>query len=299
MLVLDERHHAQILVPLNEEDALAGVTLGVRVLQDVEQVTTLDVKEIDGDIVRSPSTGLFVSSVKRRLPMRRLRIWLVSFFVCTGAIAASAENTPLDCSKKSLADAVLNASDKNQTISFTGVCAGPIVISTDGLILKGVGTAVIDGGGENAVTVAGTSRVSLIDLEVTNGLNGIVARQGAQLSLSGVSSHNNSQTGVLLQTAAIADFSDVSVTNNGGNGLVADNGVGITLADSTITGNGSLDIQLTFATRVDLRTLTFGTYACDATVLAGNERHRVPALDRHPEQEGATLILARTATRAQ
>jgi Right handed beta helix region len=199
--------------------------------------------------------------------MRELRIWLVSFCVFAGAIAASAENAPLNCSKESLADAVRDAGDTNQTISFTGVCVGPIVVATDGLTLIGVGTAVIDGAGNDAVTVAGASRVSLIDFEVTNGLTGIVARDGAQVSLSGVNSHDNSESGVLLQTAAIADFSDVSANHNGRTGLVADNGVGITLVDSTITGNGLRDIQLTFATRADLRTLTFGTYTCDATVL--------------------------------
>jgi len=47
----------------------------------------------------------------------------------------------------------------------------------------------------------------------------------------------------------------------------ADNGVGVTLVNSTITGNTTRDIQLTFGARVDLQTLTFGTYTCDATVL--------------------------------
>ena len=56
---------------------------------------------------------------------------------------------------------------------FTGVCAGPIVITTDGLTLQGVGTAVIDGGGQDAVVVAGASRVSLGGIEVRNGLNGM------------------------------------------------------------------------------------------------------------------------------
>jgi hypothetical protein len=37
--------------------------------------------------------------------------------------------------------------------------------------------------------------------------------------------------------------------------------------NSTITGNTGTDIQLTFGTRADLQTLTFGTYACDTTVL--------------------------------
>ena len=32
-------------------------------------------------------------------------------------------------------------------------------------------------------------------------------------------------------------------------------------------GNTGSDLQLTFGTRADLQTLTFGTYTCDATVL--------------------------------
>ena len=54
---------------------------------------------------------------------------------------------------------------------------------------------------------------------------------------------------------------------NGTIGFVADNGAGVTLVNSTITGNTASDIQLTFGVRADLRTLTFGTYTCDATIL--------------------------------
>jgi hypothetical protein len=35
VLVLDERHEVHVLVPQDDEDSLAGVTVGVRVLQDV------------------------------------------------------------------------------------------------------------------------------------------------------------------------------------------------------------------------------------------------------------------------
>jgi hypothetical protein len=56
-------------------------------------------------------------------------------------------------------------------------------------------------------------------------------------------------------------------TQNGTVGLVADNGAGVTLVNSNITANTTADIQLTFGVRADLRTLTFGVYACDATVL--------------------------------
>src|SRR5262245_60007128 len=67
---------------------------------------------------------------------------------------------PLDCSRRSLADAVASA-DENDEIRFTGTCSGPIVITTDGLSLKGVGAAVIDGGGEDVILVDGASGVSL------------------------------------------------------------------------------------------------------------------------------------------
>jgi hypothetical protein len=54
---------------------------------------------------------------------------------------------------------------------------------------------------------------------------------------------------------------------NGGIGLVADNGAGLTLVNSTLTGNSLSDLTLTFGTRADIRTTTFGTYSCDLTVL--------------------------------
>ena len=46
-------------------------------------------------------------------------------------------------------------------ITVTGVCAGPVVVATDGLTrpdVAGLGTAVIDGGASDAVTMAGATR---------------------------------------------------------------------------------------------------------------------------------------------
>ena len=192
---------------------------------------------------------------------------VAGFCVLAGAIGLYAQNGPIDCSKKSLAVAVRDASDKNPSISFTGVCAGPIVVAIDGLTLRGVGTAVIDGGGLDAVTIGGASRVSLVDLEVRNGLAGIVAHNGAHISLTRVNSHDNSGSGIVIQSASSAVLSGVQSSNNGRVGLLADDGAAITLTDSSITGNTARDIQLTFGTRADFSTMTFGTYTCDATVL--------------------------------
>ena len=68
-------------------------------------------------------------------------------------------------------------------------------------------------------------------------------------------------------------------TGTAASGLLADNGVGVTLVNSTLTGNSVKDIQLTFGTRADFRTLTFGSYhvRCHGA-RQRNERHRLPAL---------------------
>jgi hypothetical protein len=42
---LDERHEVHVVVALEDEDALAGVTVVVRVLEDVEQVAMFDVED--------------------------------------------------------------------------------------------------------------------------------------------------------------------------------------------------------------------------------------------------------------
>ena len=45
MLVFDERNKVYVVLVSDDEDALAGVTAGVRVFQNVEQITALDVED--------------------------------------------------------------------------------------------------------------------------------------------------------------------------------------------------------------------------------------------------------------
>ena len=201
--------------------------------------------------------------------MKRRTCWsagLIVTSVLARAAAVYADPAVVDCSKKSLADAVREASDKNSTISFTGICIGPVVVTSDGLTLKGVGTAIIDGAGADALTLAGTSRVSLIDFEVTNGLNGVVIRDGGNVTLTGVNPHDNARAGVLIQTASSAALTNVIATNNV-IGVSVDDGVSVAIGSSTFTGNVARDLQLTFGSRVSIQSLVVGTYACDATVL--------------------------------
>ena len=198
--------------------------------------------------------------------MRILQGRLIVISVLAGVVVY-ADPAVVDCSKKSLADAVREADDKNLTITFTGICNGPVVVTTDGLTLKGVGMAIIDGGGADALTLTGTSRVSLIDFEVTNGINGIAIRDGAHVTLTGVNSHDNAHVGIGIQTASSATLTNVIATGNGAAGVSVDDGVSVVIKNSTFTGNVFDDLGLTFGSRASIQDLVLGTYSCDSTVL--------------------------------
>lgn len=172
--------------------------------------------------------------------MRYAVLALLSCCFLAKATTASADDVVgLDCSQKSLADAVRDVRDDRRTIIlFTGICAGPITIRTDGLTIIGVSPAIIDGGGSDAVTVSGAGRVSLAYLEVRNGLNGIHAVNGAHLTLAGVTAHDNAVSGISLQTASSAALFNVAANDNGAHGLDVGNGAAATVGGSlTATGN--------------------------------------------------------------
>lgn len=114
--------------------------------------------------------------------------------------------------------------------------------------------------------------MSLATFEVRNSVNGILATNGAHLTLDAANAHDNTGNGVRVQsgsTITLVNRARIISTQNGRAGFLADNGVGATLVNPTITGNTVRDLQLTFGSRVDVQTLTFGTYTCDLTVLRG------------------------------
>jgi len=189
--------------------------------------------------------------------IRSLALFLMFALGC-GVATAYADTDPLDCSKKSLADAVKIA--KDLTINFTGICNGPIVIQTDGLTLKGIGTAIIDGGGQDALTVKGASNVSLSDFEVRNGLNGIAALNGAHLTMSGVTSHHNSVFGITIQTASGAVITNVTTNNNGLHGFDVQTGSAV-----TVTGSLTSSSNTVFGINVNGSSITFSKATVSAT----------------------------------
>lgn len=179
---------------------------------------------------------------------------IVSASLCLLAVAstAHADKSFIDCGKESLAAAVSNVKDKNLTLQFTGVCHGPIVITADGLALKGVGTAVIEGDGQDALTVAGAGHVTLEGIEVRNGANGIVGLNGAHVTVTGVNAHDNAVFGVTMQTASSALLTDVTANQNGVFGLDLQTGSAATVMGTLTTSNNRV-----FGINVNGSSITF------------------------------------------
>lgn len=175
----------------------------------------------------------------------RNRVALVLVVCVLGAASGASADPVVDCSRRSLANAVDNVHVRDVVIRFTGVC-GPVVITTDGITLQGVGNAVIDGRGvADAVTVAGASRVALEAIEVRNGINGIVAVNGAHLSLTGVDVQQNAVFGISIQTASSAVLTNVTSSQNGLHGLDVQTGSAATVIGTlTVSSNRVFGINV-------------------------------------------------------
>jgi hypothetical protein len=129
----------------------------------------------------------------------------------------------------------------------------------DGLTLRGVGIAVIDGGGHDAVTIAGASGVVLTGIEIRNSRNGIVGVNGAHLSLGVLNVHDSTEFGVTLQTGSSAVLEDVTIARSGVNGLDLQTG-----SAAMVTGILSVTGSRVFGINVNGSALTLS----EATVTA-------------------------------
>ena len=186
---------------------------------------------------------------------------VIALFSCLLAATSASADQPLDCSKKSLAAAIADLEGKAPVVEFTGVCAGPIVIKAEGVTLQGVGEAVIDGGGaQDAVTIAGASRVTLNGIEIRNGVNGVTAVNGAHVSLTSLNVHHNLASGISIQTGSSAVLSEVTTAQNGLHGLDVHSG-----SAATVNGALTATANRVFGVNVNASSITLSQATVTAT----------------------------------
>ncbi|MGH2521735.1 MAG: right-handed parallel beta-helix repeat-containing protein [Anaerolineales bacterium] len=104
------------------------------------------------------------------------------------AQVAGATNLKVNCDKGGTLAKALAKARPGMTIQITGTCHEAVTITTDRLTLDGGGTAILDGGGQQAaVTIQDAQEVTLQGLTIRNGNpRGVFARLGVTMTLRNV-----------------------------------------------------------------------------------------------------------------
>ncbi len=172
---------------------------------------------------------------------------------------------PVNCQSGIQLQTFIDFALPGTTFVLSGTCSGPIVIARGNLTLEGRSGAAIDGQKKDAVTVNGAANVILQGLDIRNGSNGILANNGAHLTLLNTSVHNNANMGILLIGNSSAQISGGSTKGNTVNGIDAEGSSSVVISGpytaeaNGVFGmniNGSSSLTLTQADLlVDLNTL--------------------------------------------
>lgn len=173
------------------------------------------------------------------------------------------------CDYTSLADAVAKAQPESTIFVAEGQYAGPVIIAKNLTIIGSDRNKVVIARG---VVAAGPFKVTLRNLTLTGGLNGLQAQAPTGLprqlspavSLEGVTITGNALNGIALFDYSIASLCDVLVTKNGliVQGLPLGGGVALRGSAQIVIGS------------------TLGGEACSQTVVRENGANGISALDK-------------------
>jgi len=164
------------------------------------------------------------------------------------AAPASGQARPtinLNCARGQSLAAAVGFASPNTLINIKGTCPGPIVITTAGLQLNAVGTAGINGGGKDAVTISGARGVVLSGLAIAGGGNGVVAVNVAQVTLLNDSVSGNTVSGILAEVSSSVTVNGGFSKNNGFHGIDVESTSALVVTGSYgIAANGVFGINV-------------------------------------------------------
>lgn len=172
-------------------------------------------------------------------------VWLVP-------LTASATNVTVDCSGGTPGaftsmQAAINSLDVIglHVITMANQPCTETVHITDRqrLTIVGTGTnSTINGSMQDVITIAGSTSITLNQINVTNGNRGIVIARNSEVTIQGCVTSNNLNAGLRIDTNSTVSFLGASL-NNGGLGINVMDST-LTIRNSQITGNGSLGMQI-------------------------------------------------------
>jgi Right handed beta helix region len=155
------------------------------------------------------------------------------------SIAAAQVSADVDCgSGNTLARALLEA-QPGDTLRIAGTCSEFVTLTIDRLTLDGLGSAILDAGGEGAavINIEGAQGVVIRGLTVRNSTDGILIQRAAAVTLDNVASEDNIDTGFQVDENATVRMSNSTSQRNGDNGIEVRRSANVTLQGSIISNN--------------------------------------------------------------
>ena len=156
-----------------------------------------------------------------------------------------AENHQVNCDHGESLATALEQATPGETIQVSGTCQEAVMIIADRITIDGGGSAILDGRGADVVTADGVRGVTLTGLTVRQGLNGVVAKGGAHLKLTSVTTQHNLVSGLRVDGHSSVELRDCTTYNNGVNGLEVDRASEVKVTGAFRSqGNGVFGISL-------------------------------------------------------
>lgn len=183
----------------------------------------------------------------------------------TTAFAQSAPALIVDCSRGQSLQSALKLAPPGSTIVVKGTCTGAFTITSDGLQLDGRGTAIVNGGGKDALTINAAQGIALTGLTVTGGANGVVAENAAQATLLNDAVTQNAVSGIVSQSNSSVTVSGGSTSQNGFHGIDVESSSSLIVTGTyTSSENGVFGIQVNNGSSI---TLTAATLSLSSNAL--------------------------------
>ena len=195
----------------------------------------------------------------------------VLFTLCAMAASAQGSKFNINCDKGDKINKLLNTIAKSNaappvTINVSGTCKESVLIQNfDRLTLLTKSGAVIIGASKNvnaAVTIAGSSKVTLDGFLIQSGLDGVTCAENSVCNLNNLTVENGTIGGVAFVRSEGILIGNV-IQNTGGRGVNAANGSKILVVGGTIQGNAADGIGVVSGSEMAAQNVTIQNNAGD------------------------------------
>ena len=105
----------------------------------------------------------------------------------------------VNCNAGQTINSALERANPGDSIQVQGTCNETVTLFSpnhDRLKIDGLNSAIIDGGGQNVITINSAQGVTINGLTVQNGNDGIIGRGGAAFTVENVTVSNNADEGI-------------------------------------------------------------------------------------------------------